>query len=179
MKRHLLMLAVASCFAAAQAGAMTADEHKVAKEKIEADYKVDKAACDAMKGNAKDVCQKEAEGKQKVAKAELQQMYKPSDANARKVQEEKIEAAYAVYMDRQAADIADVRREEDRTIPADFSFNDLPGLSNELRLKLSRDRPANVAQAARIDGMTPAAISLLLTALRRSGSSGEPRSQAV
>ncbi len=90
-----------------------------------------------------------------------------------------IEAAYAVYMDRQAADIADVRREEDRTIPADFSFNDLPGLSNELRLKLSRDRPANVAQAARIDGMTPAAISLLLTALRRSGSTGEPRSQAV
>ncbi|WP_245414312.1 tRNA uridine-5-carboxymethylaminomethyl(34) synthesis enzyme MnmG [Mycoplana dimorpha] len=78
-----------------------------------------------------------------------------------------IEAAYAVYMDRQAADIAEVRREEERAIPADFSFEALPGLSNELRQKLTRDRPANVAQAARIDGMTPAAISLLLTALRR------------
>jgi tRNA uridine 5-carboxymethylaminomethyl modification enzyme len=78
-----------------------------------------------------------------------------------------IEAAYAVYMDRQAADIAEVRREEDRAVPADFAFDALPGLSNELRQKLMRDRPTNVAQAARIDGMTPAAISLLLTALRR------------
>lgn len=78
-----------------------------------------------------------------------------------------IEASYAVYMDRQAADIAEVRREEERTIPGDFVFDTLPGLSNELKIKLSRHRPANVAQAARIDGMTPAAISLLLTALRR------------
>lgn len=78
-----------------------------------------------------------------------------------------IEAGYAVYMDRQAADIADVRREEQRTIPSDFSFSSLPGLSNELRGKLAQHRPANVAQASRIDGMTPAAISLLLTALRR------------
>ncbi|MDR6755884.1 tRNA uridine 5-carboxymethylaminomethyl modification enzyme [Mycoplana sp. BE70] len=78
-----------------------------------------------------------------------------------------IEAGYAVYMDRQAADIADVRREEQRTIPSDFNFSGLPGLSNELRGKLAQHRPANVAQASRIDGMTPAAISLLLTALRR------------
>ncbi len=78
-----------------------------------------------------------------------------------------IEAGYAVYMNRQASDIADVQREEQRVIPVEFNFDDLPGLSNELRLKLTRDRPANVAQASRIDGMTPAAISLLLTALRR------------
>lgn len=84
-----------------------------------------------------------------------------------------IEAGYAVYMERQAADIADVRREEERTIPTTFCFEELPGLSNELRVKLTRDRPANVAQAARIDGMTPAAISLLLTALRRFDSNTE------
>ncbi|NVP54045.1 tRNA uridine-5-carboxymethylaminomethyl(34) synthesis enzyme MnmG [Mycoplana rhizolycopersici] len=78
-----------------------------------------------------------------------------------------IEAGYAVYMNRQASDIADVQREEQRMIPVEFSFDDLPGLSNELRVKLNRDRPANVAQASRIDGMTPAAISLLLAALRR------------
>lgn len=83
-----------------------------------------------------------------------------------------IEASYAVYMDRQAADIAEVRREEERVIPLDFSFDDLPGLSSELRIKLTRDRPVNVAQAARIDGMTPAAISLLLTALRRDKAAG-------
>jgi hypothetical protein len=96
MKKHLLMLAVVSCFAATQAGAMTGDEFKVAKEKIEADYKVDKAKCDTLKDNAKDVCQKEAEGKEKVAKAELDQQYKPSDAHARKVREQKVEAAYEV-----------------------------------------------------------------------------------
>ena len=96
MKRHILMLAVASLFAAGQAMAMTPEEYKVAKDKVEADYKVDKAKCDAMKDNAKDVCQKEASGKQKVAKAELENLYKPSDSNARKVELEKVEAAYAV-----------------------------------------------------------------------------------
>ncbi|MBT2322585.1 hypothetical protein J7E62_09535 [Variovorax paradoxus] len=97
MKKHLLMLAIAStCFVATQAGAMTQDEHKVAKEKIEADYKTDKAKCDAMKDNAKDVCQKEAKGKENVAKAELEQQYKPSDSNSRKVAEEKVKATYDV-----------------------------------------------------------------------------------
>ena len=57
MKKHLLMLALAStCFVATQAGAqMNKDEHKVAKEKIEADYKVAKTQCDTMKDNAKAV----------------------------------------------------------------------------------------------------------------------------
>jgi hypothetical protein len=97
MKKHLLMLAIASsCFVVTQASAMTQDEHKVAKEKIEAAYKVDKAKCDAMKDNAKDVCQKEAKGKENVAKAELEQQYKPSDSNARKVEEEKVKATYEV-----------------------------------------------------------------------------------
>ena len=97
MKKHLLMLALAStCFVATQASAMTGDEHKVAKEKIEADYKVAKAQCDTMKDNAKDVCQKEAKGKENVAKAELEQQYKPSDSHARKVEEEKVKANYDV-----------------------------------------------------------------------------------
>lgn len=97
MKKHLLMLAVASsCLFAAQAGAMTKDEYKAAKEKIEATYKADKATCDPMKDNAKDVCMKEAKGKENVAKAELEQQYKPSDSHARKVEEEKVEAMYSV-----------------------------------------------------------------------------------
>ncbi len=70
---------------------MNKDEHKVAKEKIEADYKVAKTQCDTLKDNAKDVCQKEAKGKENVAKAELEQQFKPSDSNARKVAEEKVE----------------------------------------------------------------------------------------
>ncbi|SEA47295.1 hypothetical protein [Variovorax sp. YR216] len=97
MKKHLLMIAIAStCLVAGQASAMTQDEYKVAKEKIEADYKVDKKQCDTLKDNAKDVCHKEAKGKEAVAKAELEQQYKPSERHARDVQEEKVKAAYEV-----------------------------------------------------------------------------------
>ncbi|MDB5523490.1 MAG: tRNA uridine(34) 5-carboxymethylaminomethyl synthesis enzyme MnmG [Rhizobium sp.] len=78
-----------------------------------------------------------------------------------------IEASYAVYMKRQESDIADVRREENRQIPASLDYHLLSGLSNELKQKLDRARPANIAQAMRLDGMTPAAISLLLVAIRR------------
>ena len=78
-----------------------------------------------------------------------------------------IEAAYAVYMDRQSADIVQTRKEEERVIPSEFDFTVLSGLSNELKQKLSLARPKNIAQASRIDGMTPAAISLLLAHLKK------------
>jgi tRNA uridine 5-carboxymethylaminomethyl modification enzyme len=81
-----------------------------------------------------------------------------------------IEAAYSVYMQRQSADIAEVRRDEDRAIPDDFDFEIMSGLSNELKQKLKKFRPSNVAQAAKLDGMTPAALSLLLVHLRRNKS---------
>lgn len=80
-----------------------------------------------------------------------------------------IEASYAVYMKRQASDIEKVRREEALVIPFDFDFAALSGLSNELTQKLELQRPANLAQAAKIDGMTPAALLLVLAALRRTG----------
>jgi tRNA uridine 5-carboxymethylaminomethyl modification enzyme len=78
-----------------------------------------------------------------------------------------IEAGYAVYMNRQEADISEARREEERLIPGDFDFGLLPGLSIELRQKLTAARPCNLAQAARVDGMTPAALTLLLAHLKR------------
>ncbi|TKT55257.1 tRNA uridine-5-carboxymethylaminomethyl(34) synthesis enzyme MnmG [Rhizobiaceae bacterium LC148] len=78
-----------------------------------------------------------------------------------------IEASYAVYMERQAADIATVRRDEARVIPQGFDFNGLPGLSNELRQKLTAAAPRNLAQAAKVDGMTPAALALILALLRK------------
>jgi len=71
-------------------------ELKAGRDKIAADYKADRAACDAMKDNAKDVCIEEAKGKEKIAKAELDQKLKPSDSNARKVAEAKVEAAYSI-----------------------------------------------------------------------------------
>jgi len=78
-----------------------------------------------------------------------------------------IHAAYSVYLDRQESDIASVRREEGRVIPADFDYSQLSGLSNELRQKLEASRPWSIAQASRLDGMTPAALSLLIAHLKR------------
>jgi tRNA uridine 5-carboxymethylaminomethyl modification enzyme len=84
-----------------------------------------------------------------------------------------IEASYAVYMKRQASDIAQVRHEEAMLIPVAFDFTSLSGLSNELTQKLERLRPANLAQAGKIDGMTPAALLLLIAALRRTGAAND------
>jgi tRNA uridine 5-carboxymethylaminomethyl modification enzyme len=87
--------------------------------------------------------------------------------DTRVVEALEIEAAYAVYMQRQNSAISETRRDENKTIPADFDFAVLTGLSNELKFKLQRDRPYTIAQAAKIDGMTPAAIALLLVRIRR------------
>ncbi|OAM73360.1 tRNA uridine-5-carboxymethylaminomethyl(34) synthesis enzyme MnmG [Devosia elaeis] len=78
-----------------------------------------------------------------------------------------IDAQYAVYLDRQKADIAGMRRDEQRAIPDDLDFMSIPGLSMELRQKLSQQRPQTIAQAQAMDGMTPAAITLLLAIIRR------------
>jgi tRNA uridine 5-carboxymethylaminomethyl modification enzyme len=78
-----------------------------------------------------------------------------------------VDARYAVYLARQELDIAAFRKEEGIAIPADFAFAELPGLSTELRQKLERHRPANLGQAGRLDGMTPAALMLLLAHLKK------------
>jgi tRNA uridine 5-carboxymethylaminomethyl modification enzyme len=78
-----------------------------------------------------------------------------------------VDARYAVYVKRQEEDIAAFRKDESITIPPDFVFADLPGLSTELRQKLERSRPASLGQAARLDGMTPAALMLLLAHLKK------------
>lgn len=81
------------------------------------------------------------------------------------------EARYAVYMDRQAADIEILRKEEQRPIPEDFAFDDLPGLSRELQGKLERARPLSIAHAQRIEGMTPAALALIIARIQNAGPS--------
>ena len=78
-----------------------------------------------------------------------------------------IEALYAQYLDRQSEDAKAIRRDEAVKIPQDFQYATLGGLSSELRLKLERLRPASLAQAAMIEGMTPAALTLLLAKLRQ------------
>jgi tRNA uridine 5-carboxymethylaminomethyl modification enzyme len=78
-----------------------------------------------------------------------------------------IDAKYAVYLTRQAADIAAYRRDESLSLPENVDYSELPGLSNEVRQKLEAVRPRTVGQAGRIDGMTPAALMLLVAHLKR------------
>ena len=78
-----------------------------------------------------------------------------------------VDARYDVYLSRQAADIAAYRRDESFTLPDDFDYAALPGLSNEMKQKLQAHRPRTIGHASRIDGVTPAALTLLVAHVRR------------
>lgn len=78
-----------------------------------------------------------------------------------------IEASYVAYVERQNRDAEALRRDEAKTIPIDFPYATMPGLSNELRSKLAAIQPTTLAQAGRIEGMTPAALALILSRLRQ------------
>jgi tRNA uridine 5-carboxymethylaminomethyl modification enzyme len=77
------------------------------------------------------------------------------------------DALYAQYLNRQENDIAAMRREEETLIPPDLEYRGLPGLSGELAGKLFARRPETLAQASRIEGMTPAALALILAHVRK------------
>lgn len=77
------------------------------------------------------------------------------------------DALYARYIERQRADVERIERARGQAIPADLDYHAIPGLSAELREKLARIRPASMDQAGRIEGMTPAALAILLAQLRR------------
>ena len=73
-----------------------------------------------------------------------------------------LEAKYAGYIDRQAAEVERFRKLEDKRIPPQFDFRAVPQLRHEAREKLSRVRPANIGQASRVSGITPADLAVLL-----------------
>jgi tRNA uridine 5-carboxymethylaminomethyl modification enzyme len=77
------------------------------------------------------------------------------------------DAKYAVYLERQAADVAAFRRDEAVELPAHFDYDSVPGLSNESRQKFAAARPRTIGHASRIDGITPAALTLLAAYVRR------------
>ncbi len=78
-----------------------------------------------------------------------------------------IDAKYAVYLDRQAEDVAAFRRDESLALPDDLDFSQIRGLSNEMKQKFAAQRPRTVGQAGRLDGVTPAALTLLAAHVRR------------
>jgi tRNA uridine 5-carboxymethylaminomethyl modification enzyme len=88
--------------------------------------------------------------------------------DAKTVDQLQKDALYANYLDRQQRDIDLLRKDEKLEIPASFDFEDIPGLSNEIKAKLKTARPDSMAQAARIDGITPAALTLIVANIRKS-----------
>ncbi|MFZ0607837.1 MAG: tRNA uridine-5-carboxymethylaminomethyl(34) synthesis enzyme MnmG [Xanthobacteraceae bacterium] len=88
-----------------------------------------------------------------------------------------IDAKYDVYLRRQAADVESYRRDESLVLSENFDYATLPGLSNEVRHKLATHRPATIGHAGRIDGMTPAALTLLAAHVRRQ--QRKPGSKAI
>jgi tRNA uridine 5-carboxymethylaminomethyl modification enzyme len=77
------------------------------------------------------------------------------------------DAHYAVYLDRQRSEAETYRQEEALTLPGDWDYRAIPGLSNEIRARLEAARPATLGQAARLEGMTPSAVTLLAVWARR------------
>ncbi|CAH2409623.1 tRNA uridine-5-carboxymethylaminomethyl(34) synthesis enzyme MnmG [Mesorhizobium escarrei] len=76
------------------------------------------------------------------------------------------EAKYSVYLDRQQADVTQIRHEESRLIPASLDFAAVPGLSNELKQKMLARQPRSIADAQRMEGMTPAALAIIVVHVR-------------
>jgi tRNA uridine 5-carboxymethylaminomethyl modification enzyme len=83
------------------------------------------------------------------------------------LQQLQIESTYHQYSDRQAREVAALQRQETQRIPEDIDYASISGLSNELKQKLSRLRPETMLHAARIEGVTPAALLLILSCIRR------------
>jgi tRNA uridine 5-carboxymethylaminomethyl modification enzyme len=91
----------------------------------------------------------------------------PPVADAAVAEQVEIQAKYAGYLERQAGEIDRQRRHQEQTLPPEFDYNAVRGLSSEVCEKLLDARPQTIGQAARIPGITPAAISLLLIHIKK------------
>ena len=110
-----------------------------------------------------------------VAVENLARIWPQLGALAPKIAEQlEIDARYDVYLSRQAADVAAYRRDENFELPDEIDYSTLNGLSNEAKHKLQTLRPRTIGQAGRIDGMTPAALTLLVAHVRRKGRAKKP-----
>ncbi|MGH8457652.1 MAG: tRNA uridine-5-carboxymethylaminomethyl(34) synthesis enzyme MnmG, partial [Stenotrophobium sp.] len=95
--------------------------------------------------------------------------FAPPEIDPQVAEQVEIQTKYAGYIERQQLEIERSRRYEDAPLPLDLDYAAISGLSNEVRQKLMSHRPDSVAQAARISGITPAAVSLLLVHLKKTG----------
>jgi tRNA uridine 5-carboxymethylaminomethyl modification enzyme len=105
-----------------------------------------------------------------IGTAQLAPIWPAFGALEPKVAEQlEIDAKYDVYLSRQAVDVESYRRDEHLALPDDIDYAAVPGLSNEARHRLSLHRPRTIGHAGRLDGITPAALTILLAYLRRRG----------
>ncbi len=95
------------------------------------------------------------------------------------VEQLEVDALYAGYLDRQQADIEAFKKDEGLALPADLDYGIIAGLSTEIREKLDRARPRTLGQASRIDGVTPAALTLVLGHVKRRASGSQAVEPAV
>ena len=103
-----------------------------------------------------------------IAIADLARIWPHFGELAPKIAEQiEIDAKYQVYLSRQAADVAAYRRDESFALPDDLDYDALPGLSNEVRQKLISQKPRTIGHAGKIDGVTPAALTLLVAHVKR------------
>jgi tRNA uridine 5-carboxymethylaminomethyl modification enzyme len=103
-----------------------------------------------------------------IAIADLAKIWPRFGALAKNIAEQiEIDAKYDVYLSRQAADVAAYRRDESFSLPDDLDYSALAGLSNEAKQKLQKNRPRTIGHASKIDGMTPAALTLLVAHVKR------------
>ena len=91
----------------------------------------------------------------------------PGHADIKVAEQLEIQAKYSGYIERQQTEIARQQRHEETTLPMDFDYTNVRGLSSEIKQKLTQYRPTTIGQASRISGVTPAAISLLLVHLKK------------
>ena len=122
-----------------------------------------KIAMDGVKRSCLDVI-----GQRNVSMAKIRQIFPSIPSHEMSVDNQVvIDAHYAGYLSRQSQDIKSFKNDEAVTIPSNFNYDALSGLSNELKSKLVVVRPKTLGQAIRIDGMTPSAIIILLSRIKK------------
>ena len=107
-------------------------------------------------------------GQRNVNMAKIRQVFPHIPVHIRSIENQVvIDAHYAGYLVRQSRDIISFKKDEAVSIPSNLNYDSLSGLSNEVKSKLVKVKPKNLGQAIRIDGMTPAAIIILLSHIKK------------
>ncbi len=122
-----------------------------------------KIAMDGVKRSAMEII-----GQRNVNMAKIRQLF-PNIPFYNKALDRQVEidAHYLGYLERQLNDIKAFKKDESVKIPKEFNYDNLSGLSNEIKFKLNKIRPSTLGQASRVDGVTPAAIILILSSLKK------------